>query len=52
MLGQVGRYAALPAKRGQIARSLQAGPCLPGGLLHSVRRQHHAQAALAADAAQ
>lgn len=39
MLGQVGRYAALPAKRGQIARSLQAGPCLPGGLLRSIRSQ-------------
>ena len=50
MLGQVGRYAALPAKRGQIARSLQAGPCLPGGLLRSIRSQRGLSMMLAADA--
>lgn len=50
MLGQVGRYAALPAKRGQIARSLQAGPCLPGGLLRSIRSQRGLGMMLAADA--
>lgn len=50
MLGQVGRYAALPAKRGQIARSLQAGPCLPGGLLRSIRSQRGLGMMLATDA--
>lgn len=50
MLGQVGRYAALPAKRGQIARSLHAGPCLPGGLLRSIRSQRGLGMMLAADA--
>lgn len=49
MLWQVGRYAALPARRGQIARRMHAGQCLPGGLLRAIRSQQGLGMMLAAE---